>query len=74
MSYTFFSILLCPGSLAPPLLKSDDTMDLIFATHWIYPAKVPILQPLDVECVKREVESMAAASGYTYDNVIFGWL
>jgi hypothetical protein len=50
---------LFPGTLAPPMLKGDDTIDLVFATHWIYPAKVPVLQPVDVKCVKKEVEAAA---------------
>jgi len=48
--------LLSTGTLAPPILKAEDTMDLIFSTHWVYPAKIPILQPDDVACVQRQMK------------------
>ena len=55
-------VLICffaPGSLAPPILKADDNMDLILATHWIYPAKVPVLQTEDFKCVSDAVKRAA---------------
>ncbi|TRY71775.1 hypothetical protein TCAL_12171 [Tigriopus californicus] len=48
--------MLATGTLAPPILKADDNMDLIFASHWIYPARAPVLQPEDIKCVEKAVE------------------
>lgn len=56
----FFPFLPCcslsPGTLAPPILKANDNMDLIFASHWIYPARAPVLQPEDIKCVEKALE------------------
>ena len=45
------------GTLAPSLKpsKSNDTIDLIFATHWIYPSQTPVLQADDEKCVNDEL-------------------
>ena len=45
------------GTLAPPLRPSkfNDTIDLIFATHWIYPSQIPVLQADDEKCVNDEL-------------------
>ena len=43
------------GTLAPPILAAKDSMDLIFSTHWVYPARIPVLQPIDQECIKNQV-------------------
>ena len=44
------------GTLAPPILKSRDSIDLVFSTHWVYPAKVPVLQPEDVQCIQKGIK------------------
>ena len=48
---------LISGTLAPPLTpsKNNDTIDLIFATHWIYPSTTPVLQPEDEKCLNDEL-------------------
>ena len=45
------------GTLAPPLnpSKNNDTIDLIFATHWVYPSSIPVLQPEDEKCLKDQL-------------------
>ena len=45
------------GTLAPPLhpSKSNDTIDLIIATHWIYPSRTPVLQAEDEKCLNDEL-------------------
>ena len=45
------------GTLVPPLhpTVSNDTMDLIIATHWIYPSRTPVLQPEDEKCLNDEL-------------------
>ena len=43
------------GSLAPSLLFSNDTIDIIFPTHWIYPPKVDVLQKQDIECIANKL-------------------
>ena len=48
------------GSLAPPLLPGNDAMDLIFASHWIYPAKAPVLQEMDVKCLEKKLKQAIA--------------
>ena len=45
-----------PGTLAPPMLGANDTMDVIFATHWIYPSRSPVLQPDDKKCIESTLE------------------
>ena len=44
------------GSLAPSLLLSNDTIDIIFPTHWIYPPKVDVLQKQDVDCIANKLK------------------
>merc|ERR1719394_2016287 len=51
--------LLSTGTLAPPILKAFDSMDLIFSTHWVYPSKVPVLQPEDVKCIEKFMKGKA---------------
>ena len=45
------------GTLAPPLnpSKNNDTIDLIFATHWVYPSSIPVLQPEDEKCLNEQL-------------------
>ena len=43
------------GTLAPPMLAAKDSMDLIFSTHWVYPARIPVLQPIDQDCIRNQV-------------------
>ena len=50
-----FSRFVLIGTLAPPILAAKDSMDLIFSTHWVYPARIPVLQPIDQECIKNQV-------------------
>lgn len=45
------------GTLAPPMLGANDTMDVIFATHWIYPSRTPVLQPNDQKCISSGLEN-----------------
>jgi hypothetical protein len=44
------------GTLAPPMLGANDTMDVVFATHWIYPSRSPVLQPVDKKCVETALD------------------
>ena len=47
------------GTLAPPLLHDDevmDSIDLVIATHWVYPAKVPVLVKEDENCIAKEMQ------------------
>ena len=37
------------------MLAAKDSMDLIFSTHWVYPARIPVLQPMDKECIKKQI-------------------
>ena len=55
------------GTLAPPMLAAKDSMDLIFSTHWVYPARIPVLQPMDKECIKKQI----IRSGILTNIVIF---
>ena len=45
------------GSLAPSLILSNDTIDLILPTFWIYPPKVDVLQDEDIICIKNKLRS-----------------
>ena len=45
------------GSLAPSLILSNDTIDLILPTFWIYPPKVDVLQEQDINCIKNKIRS-----------------
>lgn len=38
------------------MLGANDTMDVIFATHWIYPSRSPVLQPVDRKCIDGALE------------------
>ena len=58
---------LLAGTLAPPLLPGNDAMDLIFASHWIYPARAPVLQEVDVKCVEKKINE--ALQGKCYDEL-----
>ena len=44
------------GTLAPPLISANDTMDIIFPTFWVYPSKIDILQLVDMKCIEKEVK------------------
>ena len=44
------------GSLAPSLLLSNDTIDIVFPTHWIYPPKVDLLQKQDLDCIANKLK------------------
>ena len=37
------------------MLAAKDSMDLIFSTHWVYPARTLILQPIDEECIRNKI-------------------
>lgn len=50
------------GTLAPPLLKGDDSMDIVVASHWIYPAKVPLLHQDDLHCVTKALPQLKGES------------
>ena len=56
------------GTLAPSLRPSklNDTIDLIFSTHWIYPSQIPVLQADDEKCVNDE---LSKRSGILYTRV-----
>ena len=44
------------GALAPSLLPTNDTIDIVFPVHWIYPPKIDILQKEDLDCIKAKLE------------------
>ena len=44
------------GTLAPSLISSNDTMDIIFPTFWVYPSKIDVLQLDDMKCIEKEVK------------------
>ena len=44
------------GSLAPSLLLSNDTIDIVFPTHWIYPPKLDVLQKQDLDCITNKLK------------------
>ncbi|XP_040572858.1 uncharacterized protein [Lepeophtheirus salmonis] len=52
-SHEFWGIhrLMSTGTLAPPIIHSNDSIDIVIASHWIYPSKTPVLQPEDEECI-----------------------
>eukprot|EP00095_Tigriopus_kingsejongensis_P007875 maker-scaffold127_size327531-snap-gene-1.8 protein:Tk07875 transcript:maker-scaffold127_size327531-snap-gene-1.8-mRNA-1 annotation:"hypothetical protein BRAFLDRAFT_93831" len=52
--------LLSTGTLAPPILEASDHMDLVFASHWIYPARAPVLQADDIKCVERGLKEQGS--------------
>ena len=39
------------GTLVPPLLPSEDSMDIIIGSSWIFPTKAPVLSPEMYKCV-----------------------
>ena len=43
------------GTLAPSLILSNDTVDIIFPVHWIYPPKIDVLRKDDIECIKNRL-------------------
>ncbi len=46
------------GTLAPPLLKSSSSMDLVFTTHWVPPTEVPIVTEKNAKCIEKKLEQM----------------
>ena len=44
------------GTLAPSLLPANDTIDVVFPVHWIYPPKITVLQQGDLDCIKATLE------------------
>ena len=44
------------GTLAPSLLPANDTIDVVFPVHWIYPPKIDVLQQGDLDCIKAKLE------------------
>ena len=55
IQYIYYIPIITSGTLAPPMLSAKDSIDLIFSTHWVYPARIPILQPIDKECIKNQI-------------------
>ena len=47
------------GTLAPSLLPANDTIDVVFPVHWIYPPKIDVLQQVDLDCIKAKLEKRA---------------
>ena len=43
------------GTLAPSLILTNDTIDIIFPVHWIYPPKIDVLQKQDIDCIKSKL-------------------
>ena len=56
------------GSLAPSLILSNDTIDLILPTFWIYPPKVDVLQEQDMNCIKNKIRSAKKKMKGSEDN------
>jgi outer membrane protein assembly factor BamB len=46
------------GSLAPPLIAANDTIDVVLPTYWVYPPRLDILQPEDIRCVEKELRRL----------------
>ncbi len=46
------------ATLAPPLLPSANTMDVVFATHWVPPTEVPIITEDNAKCIGQELQSL----------------
>jgi hypothetical protein len=46
------------GSLAPPLIPANDTMDVVLPTYWVYPPRLDILQQEDLRCLEKELKKM----------------
>jgi hypothetical protein len=54
------------------MLGANDTMDVVFATHWIYPSRTPVLQPNDKSCVDAALQQRTGAqpNGLCFDKII----
>ena len=59
------------GSLAPSLILSNDTIDIIFPVHWIYPPKIDVLQKQDIDCIKYKLSNMKDQSRIDEDSEEF---
>ena len=46
------------GSLAPPLIPANDTMDVVVPTYWVYPPRLDILRQEDIRCLERELKKL----------------
>ena len=49
-----------PGTIAPSLVEPahqdyNNSIDVIFATYWFYPAKTEVILPKDQECIDRKM-------------------
>ena len=44
------------GTLAPSLIISNNTIDLILPIFWLYPPKVDVLQQQDLDCIKNKLK------------------
>ena len=62
------------GTLAPPLILSNDTIDLILPIFWIYPPKVDVLQEEDIRCVRRKIKQATEKTKIFEDSVGFDQL
>jgi hypothetical protein len=56
------------GSLAPPLIPANDTIDVVMPTYWVYPPRLDILRPEDISCVERELKRREEAKENTENN------
>ena len=44
------------GTLAPSLILANDTIDIVFPVHWIYPSKVDVLHKDDIDCIANKLK------------------
>ena len=56
------------GTLAPSLILSNDTVDIVFPVHWIYPPKIDVLQKDDIECIKNRLKKRLDFSDISEDS------
>ena len=59
------------GTLAPSLILTNDTIDIIFPVHWIYPPKIDVLQKQDIDCIKRKLNSKQGNRAEFLENAAF---
>ena len=50
--------ILFSGTLAPSFLASPDnnSIDVIVASHWVDPAKIPVLSEKDTQCIEGKIK------------------
>ncbi|XP_078658307.1 uncharacterized protein LOC144903766 [Branchiostoma floridae x Branchiostoma belcheri] len=64
--------LLSTGALAPSLDASDkQSIDVLFATYWFYPAKTTVLLPEDEKCVQDMMDN--EVQRFSPDNQYYGF-